>query len=56
MYSENDLVSMVRDPLVPYCNSLELDSQSGEELYSHEDVFREFARRLNQRIGTNIPV
>ena len=53
---ENDLVSVTNEPTVSYGGLAEFDLQNDENLYSHEDVFREFARRLNQRIGSNIPI
>jgi len=53
---ENDLFSIVSEPVVSYGDLAKFDLQCDEDLYAHEDVFREFARRLNQRIGANIPV
>jgi hypothetical protein len=46
----------MNEPQAEYIIQSETDLFSENRLYSHEEVFREFAKKLNQKIGTDIPL
>jgi len=55
-YQMHDSLSVINEPQVEYGLQYEIDLFSEERLYSHDEVFKEFAKRLNHKIGTNIPL
>jgi hypothetical protein len=48
--------SVLKETEVMYEKQPKTDLLDKEKLYSHDEVFKEFAERLNGRIGTNIPL
>ncbi len=54
-YQNPETSSVANEPQTEYVIQSN-DLFKEDRLYSHEEVFKEFARRLNERIGTNIPL